>query len=632
MKAAFLSPIMRFFRTFATVKPRAYIFLLLAFAAMGSAVSGRSYAGRPAYDRPDSWTDTLRLAQRTDRFYDSLAVRSQGNVVTRLLYSNLFRSIDSTISAGRAVDERLVYEPFRGKRIASITIRQEATFGDSPTRLARWADNVHVTTRRWVINNYIIFNVGDAVDPAVIVKDMQLLTSTGFIYRAWIDMAVSPSDSTMVDVTVTTRDKWSLGLDLDLDISGRSTVAVYDANILGLGHRLSVGANFSDSPWEWGGVMAGYTMPNLFGTFIRGEGMAGVDFDTRTLRAAISKDIILPTDYAGGVSYTAIRAPTYLICYDTTSVVGLNTSDAWLGGALFAPWLGSSFFATARLYEDTYTLRPDVAPDVNPGYYNFTRFMAGLGIYREKFYTTSLIYGYGTNEYLPVGYKAQMVGGYSREQFGGNYYMGFDISGGVFGSGGSYITGSASIGSFLSDGGPLPDAPRRWNRSSVSAQGGYVTRLLRAGRSRIRNLTSVSYIHGWNRMTGCDEMVGFTPTDGLRGFDRYIAGRSRVVLNNETVLFTPFAPYGFRIACFGYGDFGLIGDNNDIFSNDFFGTVGLGVRIHNDRLVFPALQIRLGVFFGKPGWVGGRFFSVSGQQSLRPGGFTPGAPDIEPYR
>jgi len=621
-------------RVFISPHSRIYILLLLAVVAANAA----------AARNPDIVTaDTLRGAQRTDRFYDSLAVRAHNTMVTRLLYDNLFRNTDSAVTAGRVVDEQLLYEPFRGKRIASITIVRNEVFGDSHTRLARWADDIHILTRHWVVKNYLISKVGDRVDPAVIVKEKQLLTSADFIYRTWIDMSLVPGDTTAVDMTVTTRDKWTLGADLDIDPMAHSTVEIYDANILGFGHRLSIGVNFSDNPWQWGGVMAGYTMPNLFGTFIRGEFNAGVNFDNEIIRGVISKDIILPTDYAGGVSYTVARTPTYQICYDTTAVIGLNTVDGWLGGALYVPGLRSSLFATAHFYKDTYTVRPDVAPYINPAYYNATRFMMGAGLFREKFYTTTLIYGYGKIEYLPSGYKAQLVGGYSWEQFSRDYYMGGDISWGAFSPNGSYFTGGVSAGSFLSDGVPtgLDGAPLpggvagagRWNRSSVSAELGYVTRLFSVmRRSHLRNLSSLGYIHGWNRMEGCDEMVGLAKDSGIRGFSYYVTGRNRLVLNNETVLFTPWSPYGFRIAVFGYSDLGLIGDNDDVFNNNFFGTVGCGIRIHNDRLIFPAFQIRLGVFFGKPGFVNGNWISIASQRALQTNSFIPRPADIEPFR
>ncbi len=40
------------------------------------------------------------------------------------------------------------------------------------------------------------------------------------------------------------------------------------------------------------------------------------------------------------------------------------------------------------------------------------------------------------------------------------------------------------------------------------------------------------------------------------------------------------------MAMFGFADFGLIGDNGNIFKNNFYATVGLGIRIKNEHLIF----------------------------------------------
>lgn len=38
-----------------------------------------------------------------------------------------------------------------------------------------------------------------------------------------------------------------------------------------------------------------------------------------------------------------------------------------------------------------------------------------------------------------------------------------------------------------------------------------------------------------------------------------------MIINTETVVFTPYQPLGFRIAFFGFADFGLLGYSPNIF-------------------------------------------------------------------
>ena len=101
-----------------------------------------------------------------------------------------------------------------------------------------------------------------------------------------------------------------------------------------------------------------------------------------------------------------------------------------------------------------------------------------------------------------------------------------------------------------------------------------------------------------------------------------------MILNTETVVFTPYQPLGFRIAVFGFADFGLIGYSPNIFKNDFFTSFGLGVRLRNERLVFNTIQIRLGVAFGKRGLVESEYFRLSNPTRMEQYRYRPTRPEI----
>ena len=105
-------------------------------------------------------------------------------------------------------------------------------------------------------------------------------------------------------------------------------------------------------------------------------------------------------------------------------------------------------------------------------------------------------------------------------------------------------------------------------------------------------------------------------------------GTNRMILNTETVLFSPYHPLGFRIAFFGFADFGLIGYSPNIFKNEFYTSLGIGVRLRNERLVFNTIQIRLGIAFGKPGLVESEYFRLSNATRLEQWRYRPTRPEI----
>jgi hypothetical protein len=68
------------------------------------------------------------------------------------------------------------------------------------------------------------------------------------------------------------------------------------------------------------------------------------------------------------------------------------------------------------------------------------------------------------------------------------------------------------------------------------------------------------------------------------------------VTNSELVLFTPYAPLGFRVAAYTFLDVGAVaGEDDPIFTSKFYASFGLGVRVKNPRLVFDALQLQVSV-------------------------------------
>ena len=180
-----------------------------------------------------------------------------------------------------------------------------------------------------------------------------------------------------------------------------------------------------------------------------------------------------------------------------------------------------------------------------------------------------MIYGFGTREYLATGYKAEVTTGYSWGEFNDALYLGASYETGGFRRLG-YIMGGFTLGSYID----LENG--MWQRSAVDVDLRWFSNLFLFKRSRIRQFLAFNYTQGWNRATGSDESIRFTRTDGLQALKEYIIGTNRMILNTETVVFTPYQPLGFRIAVFGFADFGLIGYSPNIFKKRLLHLVRTG--------------------------------------------------------
>ena len=364
-----------------------------------------------------------------------------------------------------------------------------------------------------------------------------------------------------------------------------------------------------------------YQIPNLLGTFYTADLTAGRDFYSSTFEVGMRREFLRPTDYELGISYSNNKAKRYMIATDTSQLVKLRNFDAWGGYSHYLPSLRSSIYVTGHYNFRDNSLRPEVRPDFNPALHNQEVFLMGAGFYRERFYTANMMYGFGTREYLATGYKAEVVSGYSWGEFEDNMYLGLTYQTGGFRSIG-YIMGGFTLGSYIN----LESG--MWRRSAVDIDLSWFSNLFMFRRSRIRQFLSLNYTQGWNRLSGSDECIRFTDENGLQALKEHLLGTNRMILNTETVLFTPYQPLGFRIALFGFADFGLLGYSPNIFKNEFYTSFGIGIRLRNERLVFNTIQIRLGLALGKPGLVESEYFRLSNTTRLEQYRYRPTRPEI----
>ena len=394
-----------------------------------------------------------------------------------------------------------------------------------------------------------------------------------------------------------------------------------DANILGTGNRFSVATNFSRNDFSYGGNIVSYDVPNLFGSFFKANFSAGRDFYNSELRLGVNKAFILPTDYELGISYDNVKTKHYLVDRDTSELAKSRSFNVWAGRSKYLPSIRSSVYLTARYGFARFGRRPFTSKYYNPVFHDYDNVLVGAGFYREKFYTANMVYGFGIREFLATGYKAELVSGYSWREFGEDLYLGVNYKMGGFTRLG-YLMGGFSLGSFIDM------ATGAWSQSAVDVDLRWFSPLFLWKRSRIRQFLGLNYTQGWNRYAGSDEVMRFTRQNGLSLLREDRLGTNRMVLNTETVFFTPYQPLGFRIALFGFADFGLLGYDANIFRNNFYTTFGFGVRLRNERLVFSTVQLRLGIALGKGGLVDNRYFEASNGTRLEQYRYLPERPEI----
>lgn len=565
--------------------------------------------------------------ERNQRLYDSIASKTQRRAFPRMIYQLLFvnRRADS-LGSGAVYDENRLLAPYAGLRIGEIRIRRNSPFAYDRNWIARTGNAFHTLTRERIIRRDLLFRSGEVFDPELVVRSQQLLLSRSYISDADIRVEVDPRDSTCVNIDLTIRDSWSIRVDAALHSEKRFTIGLSEDNLFGTGTRLTVGTNLRHSDFTYGGNTVGYEMPNIFGSFFALEVEAGRNFFEQTLRANLRKELLKPTDYALGASWSRMRDKVYFADRDTKELIKVCNIDLWGGGSYYLPSIRSSLYLTGRYNNNRFLERPEIASGINPALHDRKELLAGLGFYRERLFMTNMVYGFGIKEYIASGYRAEAVSGYTWGTYEDLIYAGLSFQAGRLTPWG-YLMGGGSIGSYIDR------HNGAWKQSAVDLDLQWFSRLLSYRRSRFRQFLGLNYTQGWNRLLGYEEQLRFTHENGLQALDVKAHGTTRMIVNAETVMFTPIQPWGFRFAFFGFLDAGTLGYSDNPFRNAGFTTLGLGLRIRNERLVFGTLQVRFGVAFGKGGVVGCDYVTVSSStkhfEAFR---FRPGRPEIARFQ
>lgn len=544
---------------------------------------------------------------------DTVADEKKRNGLSRLIQNTISapkRDRQAELEAARKDME--YFSRYDGKTIGQVVIVRNNVF-DRDTE--RWGERkvnaIHRLTRESQIRKDLFIRPGDVFDAATIIRNRRLIRSRDYISDVSIEAVPADADTSTVDLIVTTRDKWTISLDAEVSSNGNSFVKLYDDNILGWGHMFAISTYINYKNGHYGGNVFEYENPNIMGTFFSGRLIAGHGFDHTDYGAEIKKEFIRPTDYGAGASFYYQKEPIGIYPLDSTVQSRDREWNLWFGKSRYIRGLNSSFFFTGRYNDLRFTQRPDVADTLNPYFHNKRSVLLSVGLYRERFRTSNLIYGYGVNEDIAYGFRFTLTGGHTWGEFGNRWYVGGDFSAGYFTSFG-YMRWSIELGSYINtrDG--------KFYRTALVSNINYFSNLLGTGRYKVRQFLNFNYTRGWNRLDGYRESIGFVDEARLRGLRENVYGCHRLVGTSETVVFTPWKIHEFRFAMYGFADLGLIGNDMNLFGNRFFSTIGVGVRIKNENLVFGTINIRLGIALSGDGFRKADYFHISSEQRKDP--------------
>lgn len=509
------------------------------------------------------------------------------------------------------------YLKYEGKVIKDIKITVYDPFGhnvnDTLTHninaSQRFGNRLHITTRKFVVINKLLFKKNDTINPLSLSETERVLRQAVFVNDARVYISESTNkDSVIVNVIV--HDKWPITVptlitDIFVDVKFRNY------NLFGVGQQFEQNGRWT-RPGEFA-FNGYYGIANIDNTYISSALAYVTNKDLTTVGLSFDRPFFSPlTPWAGGASVSHTWRT-----YQYADSIANESKKIPLNSLSFDLWAGKSFkltklsedksffnqstniIAGTRYYSTVFVNRPSTEVDTNKTNYNVYAALGNIGFSVQQYYKDQFIYRFGANEDVPEGLIVQLIyGGLKHEFKKMRYYLGTEIARAKhlkFG----YLSATFSYGIFFNEKVP--------NDVTTNYKLYYFSNLLKNGRWLFREFINFNLVHGENKLAG--ETINFSG-DELYGFENgTLSGNTKVSLNSETVAYLPYQLIGFRFAPVVTAAVGMIGSpSHQLIKSNLYQAYTIGVLVRNENLLSSTFQFSVGAY---------PFFPDNGKFSLK---------------
>lgn len=573
-------------------------------------------------------------------------LRKTKKVKRKYRNSSVIQHLNAWIFAGKP-DTSQIYigrqeylNRFEGKIVRNITIQNVNVFGgtvsyskpnEELSLIEKTGNRIHRNTREKTLRNSLNIKEGQTLAPYELSEKEVIIRNLPYIS----DVLITPKEvpnSDSVDLNVAVQDIWSIGLHWEPYATSKGLVEIYDENAFGYGHEAVIRTRYNSQRSPAVGYEAYYTINNIGNEIVRIKTGISNYFDLKNLILDIQKDYYFKSSYAYGLTLQKYQNIVKFPLHPTGVSVKEINNDIWTGRSIplyshhqFDIKKPQIYFA-ARIASNQFSGNRYVSANENPLFHNRVAYLGSIAIAKQWYTQTKFLLGYGRIEDIPTGYKFELVGGMEKGEFHDRPYFALKTSQGGIVDGIGYISGYAEVGGYIKN--------ESIQQGTLKTGMFYYSNLMRAGLYRFRQFASIDYTHGFNRFKGLGESLYLDDYNGIRGYvGDSVRAQRKFSLHLETIAFSPYALWNFKMAFFAYSDFAWINAyGNNPFKGPIYSGFGIGVRIRNDNLAFKTFTIRLGFYPRVP--YGGTIdqFEISGSDRLRLSGFKPSRPDFVQYQ
>jgi len=503
------------------------------------------------------------------------------------------------------------YIKYEGKIIRRIILHRigfEKMVVDTARNLqsvmANTANHLHTNSREFTIRNNLFVREGKPLNPYRLADNERFLRNLDFIMDARIFVKPIPHNPDSVDLLVVTRDIFSLSGALAVNLPTKYQFSLRDINFAGLGQHIQFGQVFDLNRKPHYGYEGFFQVINIKGSFV------DASLGYTSLNSGISTGLENESSF-----YFRLSRPLYqpfarlagaIELSDNVSKNVFNKPDSIFAQYRYRVqdyWLGYSFgheklpnnlrenrkrkFIAIRGFEQRFMdeVHTELTEPDRFVYRNKASALVQLTFFRQDFYKTQYVLGFGRTEDIPYGYRISFTSGIEKELGNKRPYLGSELFNNIVRPNGTILSVNVKLATYVNNHKP--------EDAFISLDLTKYSKIYKMGKMIVRHQSLFGYAALVNQtvkrgmdIRDANGILGFM-TDSLVGFQR-------VTISQEGTLFTPWKVLGFRMAPVARVDLALIKIVKGLFqAQNFFSGFSLGLRARNENLIFNTIEARL---------------------------------------
>lgn len=533
------------------------------------------------------------------------------------------------------------YQLYSGKIIRSINFSQLEVFGQSfvdtslfPTKwIERLGNGLHVHTQKYVLNNRLLIESGDTVNPYIIADNERILRELPYIEDVIVFIKETGPNSDSVDILFVTKDVLPFGMSFEVFDVSYGTSEIWNKNLMGLGHEVSYRIIWDYSKMPRYGHRLRYNIHSIGNTFFSASATYENQWKLEAYKLYINRNFLTPEiKYAGGIGFEKINLIEDIVLPDDTIPdfsSSYNFYDIWVGRSVHLRKFQSNrkrtnIAITGRISKYFFLKRPEIGESLLYKYHERTTILGSIGFSNQGFKKSQLIYGFGRFEDIPYGSLLTITAGYEINEFNVRPYIGMNYSLGKYRSDYGFLYNKIEFGTFLNN---------KIEQGVLKVRIEYFSPLIRPGnRYKYRIFTKLNYVSGFNRYK--EEYIELNGDEDVFGLDSpVLKGNQKFTLNVENVCYSPHKVMGFKFKYYLFFDAGMIANISKVLLyNPVYSGFGAGMQIRNENLVFNTVQLRFVYYPLLPEGAEVNFIQLEGRTVYKPPNFIIPKPDVPVYQ